>query len=465
MGSSFLNNFLSFWPVLPLLGIVIFFHELGHFFAAKWRGVTVLKFSLGMGPEMVGFSHGGTRYCLSWIPLGGFVQMAGDSLSEDGSMPAGGPEQFLTHPWYGRVIIAIAGPAANLVVAWFVVLVMFVTGMKQVDYVNMFGSLRPTSAPYVAGVREGDLFKSLDGKPLSRWHELLQAADALGDKQPAVLELERAGQPLSVTIPAGQVRSWFSALNPPPIPATVGSVAPGMPAYRAGVLEGDRVVAVDGKPVRWFEDIVENLKGKADQPVRFRLERKGKPYELDLTPMRADPEHPDSKNGYVGIGAERGLTWIDKRTFGEAVPAAFTGTGALVSMVYKNLWMTLSRPVYYRQAVGGPILIGQMARDSAKQGLDSFLYLLAMINLAIMSFNLLPVPLLDGGHITLALIEAVRRRAMSGRSYINFQKVGLVLVGSLFIFIFSQDILRPIERLRAVDKAPRETTTVDPTHR
>ena len=464
MGSSFLSTFLSFWPVIPLLGIVIFFHELGHFLAAKWRGVTVLKFSLGMGPEMFGFTRGGTRYCLSWIPLGGFVQMAGDSLSDDGSMPEGGPEKFLTHPWYGRIVIAVAGPAANLVIAYFVVLAMFVTGMKQVDYVNLFGKLDPASAPFAAGVREGDRFTSLDGKPLTRWHELVRVANELDDKKPAVLGLERDGQRLDVTIPPGEARAWFSALNPPPTPATVGSVAPGMPAYRGGVLEGDRVLAVDGREVLWFEDIVENLKGKADQPVHFRLERAGKPYELELTPMRADPEHPDSKNGYVGIGAARDLTWTERLPFGAAVPAAFTGTGSLVKLVYKNLWMTLSRPVYYRQAVGGPILIGQMARDSAKQGFDSFLYLLAMINLAIMSFNLLPVPLLDGGHITLALIEAVRRRAMSGRSYINFQKVGLVLVGSLFIFIFSQDILRPIERLRAVDKAPRETTTVEPNH-
>lgn len=465
MGSSFLSNFLSFWPVIPLLGIVIFFHELGHFLAAKWRKVTVLKFSLGMGPEMIGFTRGGTRYCLSWIPLGGFVQMAGDSLKDDGSMPEGGPENFLTHPWFGRVIIAIAGPAANLVIAYFVVLSMFVIGMKQVDHVNLFGKLDPASAPYAAGVREGDQFTSLAGKPLTRWHELVRAASDIDSKVPAVLGLVREGQPLTVTIPAGQTQKWFDALNPPPTPATVGSVAPGMPAYRGGVLEGDRVLAVDGQPVLWFEDIVENLKGKADQPVRFQLERQGKPYELTLKPMRADPEHPDSKNGYVGIGAARDLTFTDKLSFGAAIPAAFSGTGSLVLLVYKNLWMTLSRPVYYRQAVGGPILIGQMARDSAKQGLDSFLYLLAMINLAIMSFNLLPVPLLDGGHITLALIEAVRRRAMSGRSYINFQKVGLVLVGSLFIFIFSQDILRPIERLRAVDKAPRETTTVDSTHR
>jgi regulator of sigma E protease len=465
VGSSFFSSFLSFWPVVPLLGIVIFFHELGHFLAAKWRGVTVIKFSLGMGPEMLGFSAGGTRYCLSWVPLGGFVQMAGDSLNDDSSMPEGGPEKFLTHPWYGRLLIAIAGPAANLVTAYFVVVAMFVVGIQRPDYVNMLGGLSASSAPYAAGVREGDQFTRLAGHSLTRWHELLDVVDKLDANTPAVLELARAGQTYTVTIPAGQAGTWIQSFVPPPLPATVGAVSPAMPAYRAGVLEGDRVVAVGGQPVLWFEDIVRNLKGRADQPVRFRIERNGKPYEVDLTPMRVDPEHPDSRDGFVGISAVRGLLWVEKTSLAAAVPAAFSGTAGLVKMVYKNLWMTLSRPLYYRQAVGGPIFIGQMAKEAARQGLDSYLYLLAMINLAIMSFNLLPVPLLDGGHIVLALIEGARRRAMTGRSYVNFQKVGLVFVVTLFVFIFSQDILRPIQRLRAIDKVPRETTTVDPTHR
>jgi regulator of sigma E protease len=129
-------------------------------------------------------------------------------------MPEGGPEKFLTHPWYGRIIIAVAGPAANLVIAYFVVLAMFVTGMKQVDYVNLFGKLDAASAPFAAGVREGDQFTSLDGKPLTRWHELLDVANELDAKKPAVLGLVRDGQPLAVTIPAGQAREWFGALNP-----------------------------------------------------------------------------------------------------------------------------------------------------------------------------------------------------------------------------------------------------------
>ena len=137
----------------------------------------------------------------------------------------------------------------------------------------------------------------------------------------------------------------------------------------------------------------------------------------------------------------------------------------MVADVYGSLWMTITRPAYYRESVGGPIFIGQMASDSARRGLDRWLYLMALINIAIMSFNLLPVPLLDGGHITLALLEGLRRKAVSGRTYMNFQKVGLVLVGTLFVFILSKDLMRPFQRLRAIDQAPRESSTVEPSHR
>jgi len=239
-------------------------------------------------------------------------------------------------------------------------------------------------------------------------------------------------------------------------------VSPGMPAYRAGVKEGDRFVAIDGVPVNGFHEIRDRLKGRADSSVRFTLEREGKRFDLAITPMRADPNNPDSPDGQIGIMAPRALVYRERFTVDRAFLASFPTLFAMVDQVYRNLWLTVSRPFYYREAVGGPIFIGQMARESARQGLDSFLWLLAMINLAIMSFNLLPIPLLDGGHIVLALLEGVRRRAMTGRSYLTFQKVGLAIVGTLFVFILSQDLLRPILRARAVEKATQGTPTVAP---
>lgn len=449
-------------PGVLLLGIVIFVHELGHFLAAKWRGVTVLKFSLGMGPELIGFSRGGTRYCLSWIPLGGFVQMAGDHLNDDGSMPEGGPEKFLTHPWFGRVIIAVAGPAANLVTCFVVLAITFTMGIQQPDWPNVLGPVPDTTVAYAEGLREGDHFTRYDGKSLTTWHQLELATRDLDKHTSATLELARDGQPYRVELSRERMKALLRGLSPPPPPAVVGGVGTGMPAYRAGLQQGDKVLEVGGKPVKSFSEIAAALRGRADQPILFKLERDGKPFELTIKPMRVDGA---GEGALIGIEAPRGMEFTERLSVTEAIPAAFRGTGHMVVDVYGSLWLTLSRPAYYRESVGGPIFIGQMARDSAQRGLDRWLYLLALINIAIMAFNLLPVPLLDGGHITLAVLEGLRRRAVSGRTYMNFQKVGLALVGALFVFIMSKDLMRPFQRLRAIDQAPRETTTVAPSRR
>ena len=452
----------SFVPGIVLLGIVIFVHELGHFLAAKARGVKVLKFSLGMGPEMVGFTRGETRYCVSWIPLGGFVQMAGDHLDPDGRLPEGGPEQFLTHPWYGRVAIAVAGPAANLVAAFVVLVLTFTIGIQTPDWPNRLGLLPDTTFAHAQGLRAGDTLASLDGHRITSWRDLELAARGLEDARPAALEATRAGAPVRIELPGERMKRLLGDLQPPPTPPLVGGVSPGMPAYRAGLQEGDRVLRVAGTPVESFADIASAVRGRADQPVVFRVARGGREFDLTITPMRIDATDQGAR---IGIEAPRGLEYTERLGLPEAVPAAFRGTGRMIADVYASLWLTITRPAYYRESVGGPIFIGQMASDSARRGLDRWLYLMALINVAIMSFNLLPVPLLDGGHVTLAVLEGLRRRGVSGRTYMNFQKVGLVLVGTLFVFILSKDLLRPFQRLRAVDQAPRESSRVEPTPR
>lgn len=449
-------------PGILLLGIVIFFHELGHFLAAKWRGVTVIKFSLGMGPEIVGFTAGGTRYCFSWIPLGGFVQMAGDHPNDDGSMPEGGPEQFLTHPWYGRVIIAIAGPAANLVTAYVVMVVMCLMGLQQPDYPNVLGELPDSTAAYSAGLREGDRIVQASGRDVKTWHDFTDAVDTRDVKRPLGVVVERDGQRVVLEVPGERARQVLGALQPPASLPLVGAVVTGMPAYRAGIQEGDRVVSIDGTPIRRFDQMRAAMHGKVDQVVHVRVMRAGKPLDVSVTPI-SDAGGHDRASAVIGIEPPRGMIWVEHFTPVEAIRAGARGTLALVGSVYSGMWMTVSRPLYYREYVGGPIFIAQMARDSAKKGLDNYLYFLAMINIAIMAFNLMPIPLLDGGHIVLAVLEAIRRRGISAQAYLNFQKVGLVLVGTLFVLILSKDILRPFQRLRALDRAPRETTTVAPT--
>src|SRR5262249_20694618 len=146
---------------------------------------------LGMGPELFGFTRGGTRYCVSWIPLGGFVQMAGDQLAEDGSMPEGGPDQFLTHPWYGRVIIAAAGPAANLVTAFLVMVLTFLVGFHNPDWPNRLGAVADSTRAFKLGLREGDRITSLAGHPVTTWRDILLAERSLDGKKPMTIAFAR----------------------------------------------------------------------------------------------------------------------------------------------------------------------------------------------------------------------------------------------------------------------------------
>src|SRR5262245_58575665 len=181
-----------------------------------------------MGPEMIGFTHGGTRYCLSWIPVGGFVQMAGDHLKDDGSMPDGGPEQFLTHPWYGRIIIAVAGPAANLVTAFVVLVLTFLVGVHQPDWPNRLGALPDTTRAHAAGLREGDELTSLAGHPIGTWRDLEEAARRLDGKSPVTFAIRRDSLADSVTVAGADVKGVLADLQPPPPPAEVGGVGTGM---------------------------------------------------------------------------------------------------------------------------------------------------------------------------------------------------------------------------------------------
>jgi regulator of sigma E protease len=441
-------------PGLVLLGLVIFVHELGHFLVAKWRGVRVLKFSLGFGPSIVRWTRGETEYRLSWIPLGGYVQMAGDSPAEDGIMPSR-QDEFLSHHWFGRLLIAAAGPAANLVTAFVVMVIVGLMGVRYPDYPNQLGAVPDTSIAWTLGLREGDRITRVADTPIESWIPIFVTAARHPEKQAFDLAVLRGDSTFVVPVPAETREPLLSSLRRPSDPPIVGGVVTGMPAYKAGLKEGDRIVAVNGVPVEAWEDLPKRLEAQADRKVVLKIERGRNVFDIAVTPMNPDGRR-GGRGAMIGIEPPRRDVYIERHSVLESIELGARATVALVANVYGGLWLTLTRPLYYREYLGGPLFIAQAASEQAKRGLDSYLQFLAMINVAIMAFNLLPIPVLDGGHITLALLEAFRRQAISARAYIRFQKVGLAVIGTLFILILANDPLRLVQRQRALGKAPSE---------
>jgi regulator of sigma E protease len=441
-------------PGVALLGLVIFVHELGHFLAAKLRGVRVTRFSMGFGPAMLSMTRGGTEYRLAWIPLGGYVQMAGDTPGEDGSMP-GGREEFLSHPWAGRLLIAVAGPLANLFTAFVVMVSVGLIGYQMPDFPNRLGATADTSQAFQVGLREGDRVVEVGGRPVKSWIEIFTQSERQPKDRPLPVLVERGTARFSITLPAEQREPVLLSLRRPSHPPVVGVVVTGMPAYKAGLKEGDLILAVNGKPIRVWEELPATLQSQTDVSVTLRIRRNSQEFDLAVTPMSSGD---GVAGGRIGIEAPRSSVYVVRGNLIEAVGFGFQNTAAMVTGVYAGMWLTVSRPLYYREYLGGPLFIAQTASQEAKRGFDSYLRFLAMINIAIMAFNLLPLPILDGGHIVLALLEGVRRQAISARGYLRFQKVGLVVIGTLFIVILANDPLRWLQRQRALGRAPQVET-------
>jgi regulator of sigma E protease len=369
-------------------------------------------------------------------------------------MPAG-TDEFLSHPWVGRLIIAAAGPAANLVAAFVVLVVTGTVGVSYPDFPNQLGTTADTSFAYARGLREGDRIVAVGGREVRSWVGIFTANSKVGPRRPVSVAVERGERRFEVALGPEDREPLFSSLRRISDPPVIGGVFAGMPAYKAGLREGDRITAVNGRPVSRWEELPVALRGQVDRRVRLTVLRQGHSFEVGVTPINADGG--SGRNGVIGIEPPRHGTYVERHSLWESIPMGLGATLELVPAVYRQMWLTISRPLYYREYLGGPLFIAQAASEQARRGLDSWLQLMAWINVAIMAFNLLPLPILDGGHITLALLEAVRRHAISAATYLRFQKAGLVLVGALFVFILANDFNRLFQRQRALDHAPRST--------
>lgn len=427
-----------------MLGVLVFIHELGHFCVAKWCGVKVLKFSLGFGPRLLSKQWGETEYLVCAIPLGGYVQMLGEGNGEQGEEAPLTPEEeqrsFAKQTVGRRMAIVAAGPAMNLILPFVVLPLAYLIGVNLPAYLDQppcLGYVVAGSEGERAGFQRGDCILRVGDTAVASW-EALGPALVSHAGAPLAVAVERAGQPVELTLPNDH--GAFEGLQMigllPPQDAVVGSLAADMPAAAAGLAAGDRILALDDRPVTSWYDLRAMIQGGGGAEVAVRVARDGEELTLSMTPRQSSP----GADYLIGIAPQQ-ITTYKRFPLVEAVRHGATRTVELIDLtvVFVRKLFAGAVPI---SNIGGPITVVQIAGQAAQTDLSSIFSVLAFLSIQLGILNLLPIPILDGGHLFFACFELVFRRPLSVRAREIAQQIGLALLVLLMILAFYNDIVR-----------------------
>lgn len=428
-----------------MLGILVFVHEFGHFCVAKLSGVKVLKFSLGFGPRVISRRFGETEYMICAIPLGGYVQMLGEGVGEEGESGALSPEEkkrsFAHKPVSRRMAIVAAGPFMNLLLPFLILPVAYLVGIDIPAYIEQpacVGALTPSSEAETAGFMAGDCIQRINGDKVISWAEANRALISYAGFKLEFL-VQRGGEQklLSLKPKDGGLEGLQSLGFLPTQQAIIGALAPNMPAETAGMKVGDRIVKIDDVPVSSWYDLKPIIQEKGDKPTVFTLDRGNEELKLTVHAVRGEGSEDDY---LVGIAPK--LETIFKR-FGivDAINAGADRALELIDLTLVFIKKLFSGHVPTKN-IGGPITVIQVAGKAAQTDLASILSVLAFLSIQLGILNLFPIPILDGGHLFFNLFELVLRRPLSIRAREIAQQIGLLLIVMLMVFAFYNDIVR-----------------------
>ena len=535
-------------PFIVLLGILIFVHELGHFLVARWCGVRVEVFSLGFGKKIFSYKKGDTTYCISIVPLGGYVKMFGEQpgaeISEEDKK-----HSFTHKTVWQRIAVVLAGPLMNF---FFAVLLFWALAMMGEEmHKPLVGDLDPKTPAAVMGFQPGDLIKEINGQPVETYEDFSRKLTELQNKQATVIVQRSSGNVeikanitskpnpniLSVTDKIGDLTGLtilskgtfvgipvtsplhqaglrtgdrIESINGQPvkywrdfenilkqIPVTsplslevsryiddtfskseklsltfagdrlreysttslqiessemyLAKVAPKSPAFDAGLKQFDRILSIDGKPLTSWEDIVSTIKsfGPQQEFLKFEILRDGQPMTLEIKPLMTTQQSPtgvEDRRYTVGIYplmnyAESEMVTIRTENIATGFVRGVTRTWDVSVMMVMSFVRLFENKISAKN-IGGVISIGQAASETYKMGLDKFLQMMALISVNLFILNLLPVPVLDGGHLVFYTIEAIKGSPLSLKKMEMAQQVGLVLLMSLMVFALFNDITR-----------------------
>jgi regulator of sigma E protease len=454
---------------IVVLGVLILVHELGHFVTAKLADIAVPRFSIGLGPKLWGFRRGETEYVISWLPLGGYVKMAGMEemepiegkadrsettgvagasdvglLTEGDGRARPGPRDFESKSLPVRMVVISAGVLMNLLFAVVVfaagALIWGVEQEPEATIPALTAEELPPGTESLLAVPRGARVVEAGGETIENWGDLRDAL-ILASPGPLTLRFDAAA-PVTIEVPANDTaRSRLILALNPDRPPVIGQVVDGLPADKAGLLPGDRILAVAGEPVDSWQALVAAVRARPGEVTDLTIERGGRVLDVRVTPepeeistdgegketigrIGAAPFVPRDRPGPVGaLGHGVARTWDTAKII----------VGFLGDLITGN-----ASP----RSLGGPILIGQLSGEVARAGIEAFLGFMALFSVNLAVLNLLPIPVLDGGHLLFLVIEAVRGRALSYEQRVRFTQVGFVIVLAIMVWAIANDVLR-----------------------
>jgi regulator of sigma E protease len=443
--------------LIVVLGVLIFVHEAGHFLAAKWAGIYVHRFSLGLGPPIpwLTFRRGETEYSISWLPLGGYVKMAsreediGSSALEGGATTVAVPPDrvFEAKPIWKRMIVILAGVTMNALFAWIVFAGLTYKNGRQIDPVTTVGRVVPELVPKEASalkqIRPGSRIVRVNGDSVKSWDQIVSGIANTSDPEVRIELADGSTVVLPIHPDALEERIKAAQAMQPYRAPVVDTIMPNKPAASVGIQKGDTIVAINGRPIQQWYDLLDVVQGSAGRSLTITVARGGQRLAFNLRPYVDSIPGPDGKPravGRIGAGVATGLI-SEKLSLGQAIVEGGRATIRASTQIVRTVRGLFSGRISGR-TVGGPILIGQLAGESVRMGLDTFLAFMALISINLAILNLLPIPVLDGGQFLFLLAEAVIRRPLPVKLRERLTTVGLVLIILLMGLAFSNDFRR-----------------------
>jgi len=440
--------FISVAAVAVVLGFMILIHEFGHYAVAKLLGVRVEQFAIGFGKRLVGFRKGDTDYRINAIPLGGYVKMSGENPMDERT---GDPGEFMSHPRWHRFLIAIAGPAMNILLAIFLLTAVYMVHYEYpvfLDKPAVIEGVKHDSPADRVGLQPGDRIVKVEGIENPTW-EQLQPRVWLSPNQPLTVTVQRGDQTFEKTIVPQPVTTsevgsagWF-----PEDPVIVGQIEPNSPAAKGGLKEDDRIVALDGKPLVSIEAMIERLQQTKETPVDLTVKRDGQTLSLvGLKPVLGKTEDQKEQRYRLGFVA-RSETKVTTLPFNEALSRSLE-QNKKYSLLILELAKKIVQGKVSLKAVSGPIGIAQDAGYAAQQkGWTPLMELTAGISLNLGIFNLLPIPIMDGGVILFLFIEGLMRRDVSLRIKERVYQAAFVFLVLFAVMVIYNDLMKTLPGL------------------